>query len=125
MKKYSLPKKMIVKSNEQFRQILARKFFKYNGLLIVYIAENNLDYPRLAATVSGKSGSAVKRNRFKRLIRETFRLERENISAGFDYLVLPRMRLSEMKEKELSFECVRSSFSKLATELVIRFKKTS
>lgn len=45
---------------------------------------------RLGITVSGKVGSAVCRNRIKRLVREYFRLNRELIPAGHDYVVVAK-----------------------------------
>jgi ribonuclease P protein component len=58
--------------------------------LLVYGCENGLDYARLGLSVSRKVGSAVVRNRWKRLLREAFRLRREELPAGLDLVVIPR-----------------------------------
>jgi len=61
-----------------------------DGVLIVLAARNRLPFSRLGLSVSKKVGNSVVRNRWKRLIREAFRLNRESIEAGFDYIVIPK-----------------------------------
>lgn len=48
---------------------------------------------RLGMAVTKKTGSAVRRNRVRRLIRECFRLERAGVEPGFDYVVVPKRSL--------------------------------
>lgn len=43
--------------------------------------------------VTRKTGSAVWRNRVRRLIRECFRLEQEKIPGAYDFVVVPKRRL--------------------------------
>lgn len=40
--------------------------------------------------VTRKTGSAVRRNRVRRLIREFFRLERDKVAPGHDVVVVPK-----------------------------------
>ena len=64
---------------------------------------------RIGMAVTKKTGTAVRRNRLRRLIREFFRLHQLAIPAGLDYVVVPKrhLRVEEMNfqqvEKELSF----------------------
>jgi ribonuclease P protein component len=58
--------------------------------LVVHSCENELGHPRLGLSVSRKVGGAVVRNRWKRLLREAFRLRRPDLPQGVDLVVVPR-----------------------------------
>ncbi len=61
-----------------------------DGCLVVFGHANGLSHPRLGLSVSRKVGGAVVRNRWKRLLREAFRLTRPQLPAGIDLIVIPR-----------------------------------
>jgi len=86
--RFSFPKKKRLVSNRQFKAVLARGLRLSNGLLTLYMVENNCGYPRLGVSVSKSCGNAVVRNRLKRLLREAFRQSQDRIPAGFDYLLM-------------------------------------
>jgi ribonuclease P protein component len=79
--------------------------------LVVRGCENGLEHPRLGLAVSRRVGSAVTRNRWKRAIREAFRLTRPRIPPGIDLVVTPR-KATTPNLKEL-----RSSLPRLAQRL--------
>jgi ribonuclease P protein component len=73
-----------------FARVYARRCSAAGRLVIVYALRNGLAYSRLGLSVGRKHGTAVRRNRIKRLLREAFRLEHDGIPAGFDFIVIPR-----------------------------------
>ena len=119
MKRFSFPKKKRLTSNSQFRAVMTNGRRRSNGVLTLYIAQNDLEYPRLGVSVGKSSGNAVVRNRIKRLIREAFRQNQHQIPAGFDYvLIVSPKRLKktnvEKDPKLPTFEQVETSFLALA-----------
>lgn len=50
------------------------KLRKSRGAVVLFSLPNALLHPRLGLAVSGRVGNAVRRNRWKRLTREAFRL---------------------------------------------------
>ena len=90
MKQLSFPKNKRLVSNRQFKAVLAHKRRRRFGdrFITLYVAENDCGYTRLGVSVGKSCGNAVARNRFKRLLREAFRQNQEQIPAGFDYLLM-------------------------------------
>lgn len=63
-------------------------------LLVLYLAPNDLDHPRIGITVSSRVGKAVVRNRVRRRLREALRARMDLLGAGQgagkDVLVIAR-----------------------------------
>ena len=53
----------------------------------MFAIPNDLGYPRLGLSVGRKVGTAPKRNRIKRLLREAFRLMQHDLPRGYDLVI--------------------------------------
>ncbi len=73
-----------------FSAVYGARARKVVGPLVVHGLPNDLPYARLGLSVPRKVGTAVKRNRVKRLIREAFRLLQHELPTGYDFVVAVR-----------------------------------
>jgi ribonuclease P protein component len=79
-----------VQRGGDFQRAFRRRCSAADERIIVYGIANGLPHARLGLSVSRKVGGAVVRNRWKRLLREAFRLSRQQLPAGVDLIVIPR-----------------------------------
>jgi ribonuclease P protein component len=73
-----------------FARVSARRCSVSDGLLVVYVDANGLDWSRLGVKVGKRLGSAVVRSRVKRRVREAFRLGQEKLPSGLDIVCIAR-----------------------------------
>jgi ribonuclease P protein component len=91
MASHRFPKSMRLLRACEFEHVLAARKSAGNDLLVLYGAANDFGYPRLGLTVSRKVGPAARRNRWKRVVREVFRLVQDELP-NLDLVCIPRSR---------------------------------
>jgi len=106
-----------VRSNREFQRAYRRRCAASDPWLLVFGHENGLPHPRLGMSVSRKIGKAVMRNRWKRLIREAFRRNRQRLPTGIDLIVIPR------KDGTVELADVEASLVRLAQRVASRLAK--
>ena len=74
---------------------------KANRYLVLYYRKNDLEYNRLGISVSKKVGNSVIRHHLTRLIRESYRLNKEMFNSGLDIVVIARESAKDRKYKEI------------------------
>lgn len=72
----------------QFRRTQRRGRRQGNASLVIYARPNGLEWSRIGITTSRKVGKAVRRNRWRRLLREAFRQNKAALPRGFDLVVI-------------------------------------
>ena len=77
-----------LKKNYEFKNVLSKGKFYISKHVTMYVKNNNKKENFVGIAVSTKLGKAVVRNRIKRLIRESYRLEKNSIKKGYDIVFL-------------------------------------
>ena len=92
-----------LKKNYDFRTVYRKGKSLANRHLVMYKYPNKLDINRLGISVSKKVGNSVVRSRVTRLIRESYRLQEENIDkVGWDFVVIARTTAKGTSYDEIS-----------------------
>jgi len=86
----SFPKELRLRSRTDFRQVYERRCSVGDEMLRLVGRLNELQHSRIGLSVSRHVGGAVVRNGWKRLLREAFRLSRERLAGGLDFIAIPR-----------------------------------
>lgn len=88
--RWRFPVRMRIRQPSDFKLAYSNGVREDAGGVIVYARPNGLSFPRLGISIGRRAGDAVQRNRFKRLLREVFRLNQHGIGAGLDLVVVVR-----------------------------------
>ena len=89
-RRHTFPPSRRLRLPREFAAVYEAKTRELRGPLTVYALPNALGHPRLGMSVGRKVGTAVRRNRIRRLVRESFRLLQHDFPQGYDLVVVVR-----------------------------------
>jgi ribonuclease P protein component len=92
-KQFGLARRERIVDDKEFERVYKNGNVIKRGCLIIRALPNNRAYARLGVAVSKKIfRHAVTRNRIKRMIREAFRLNKNQLPKGVDFIIGVRVK---------------------------------
>ncbi len=88
--RYSFRRSLHLRRPSEFKAVYEAGVRQSRGPLTVYALPNSKDHPRLGLSTSRRVGNAVRRNRIRRLLRESFRLLQHDLPRGYDWVIVVR-----------------------------------
>ena len=77
-----------LKKNYEFQNVLSKGKFYIGKQITIYVTKNKLKSNVIGIAISTKTCDAVRRNRIKRLIRENYKLIKNDLYTGYNIFFL-------------------------------------
>jgi ribonuclease P protein component len=110
LRRFTFPRRSRIGGRGTFKTIRDTGIRESRGPITVWAVPNDASRMRLGISIGRHVGTAARRNRIKRLLRESFRLMQHDLPVGYDVLIgvkpHPPMILAEY-QKLLSSMLVR------------------
>ena len=90
-----------INRNCDFRRLYYKGKAYTNPALVVYAKKNSAGICRIGITVSKKIGSAVHRNRCKRIIRAAYRGVEPQLDGNWDFILVARSKTRYLKSTQV------------------------
>jgi ribonuclease P protein component len=98
---YKFPKSARLLRRSEYQRIIRTGQRNVGNVIIVDSRLGKSFFPKLGLTVSKKYGKAHRRNRFKRVAREAFRLCYHKMPSGLELNVLPKLGNQKISTQEI------------------------
>lgn len=109
---HRFPKRLKLRKRAEFLSLQRQSRRIVGSLFCIDWKESSQTETRLGITASKRFGLAHERNRFKRLIREAFRLARPQLPLSLDLNIVPRTFA-----KKASLSTIRSELTQLLSHV--------
>lgn len=104
-----------IKDNKLFLRLYRKGKYTATEYFTAYYLQNRLSYNRFGITAGKKIGSAVTRNRAKRILREAYRKNELSMPIGYDIVFVARTGIVGVKtgdiEKALTSKVIKGMTS--------------
>ena len=94
-------KKNVLRKNKDFSAIYKRGKSVGDRYIVLFFRPNGLTYNRTGFLASKKVGNSVKRNRAKRLMKESYRKMEPTLPVGYDFIIIARNTINGKKCAEV------------------------
>lgn len=95
-----------LKANSLFGRVFKKGKRTYWRGFVLHYCPNGLAVNRLGIHIGKKTGCAVRRNRIRRLLRESFRHQAGHMRIGYDLVVTVRAGSDGVDKQSAADECV-------------------
>jgi ribonuclease P protein component len=90
MPRQTFPKTRRVRTRREYSAVFEPRVRVSRGPLLMYAVPNTLNFTRIGLSTPRTLGIAVRRNRIRRQLRESFRLLQHELPPGYDLVVVVR-----------------------------------
>lgn len=101
MGKFSFLKTDRILKRSDFIRLSKSNTKVHTDCFIVAVLKGDCDNVRIGITVTKRVGNAVQRNRIKRLVREYFRLNKQNIMRDLDINIIVKKKVALLSSKQV------------------------
>jgi len=102
-------KKNVLRKKSDFDSVYNKGKSVGDRYVVVFYRKNNLPYNRTGFLASKKVGNSVKRNRARRLMKESYRNLQSQLPIGYDFIIIARNTISGTKCMEVE-KSLKSAF---------------
>lgn len=90
-----------LKSSRDFQKVYDKGKSFANRYLVIFFLNNELNHNRVGFVTTKKLGNAVKRNKYKRRLKEAYRNTQNDILKGYDIIILFRKKIPEIDYSDI------------------------
>ncbi len=94
-------KKNVLRKDKDFSALYKRGKSVGDRYVVLFYRPNSLPYNRTGFLASKKVGNSVKRNRAKRLMKESYRKIEKTLPIGYDFIIIARNTINGKKCAEV------------------------
>ena len=104
-------KNNVLRKDADFDNIYKRGKSVGDKYVVVFFIKNHRDINRTCFLASKKVGNSVRRNRARRLLRESYRLFKDRLPVGYDVIIIARNTITGRKFQEVD-KSIRRAFTR-------------